>query len=204
MEAQERGPHPCAAVEIIETGAGATRPFEMIQEVLRQAELEREQVESLAVGLGPGSYTGIRAAIAVAQGWQFARGIKLLGISSAEGIAAQARTEGLTGPVTIAIDAQREEFYITRFEIGPEQRRQVEPLRLATLTDVQERLQAGEVLIGPEVKRWFREGRPVFPRAGIIAQLAVSRTDFVRGEELKPIYLRQTSFVKAPPPRVIP
>jgi hypothetical protein len=34
--------------------------------------------------------------------------------------------------------------------------------------------------------------------------LALDRTDFVAGEKLEPIYLRPTSFVKAPPPRILP
>ena len=52
----------------------------MIESALAEAKIEREQIEVIAVGLGPGSYTGIRAAISVAQGWQLARGVKLLGV----------------------------------------------------------------------------------------------------------------------------
>ena len=59
----------------------------------------------IAVGLGPGSYTGIRAAIAVAQGWQLARGIKLLGINSVECLAAQAQAGKIFGRVNVVIDA---------------------------------------------------------------------------------------------------
>src|SRR5580765_6080487 len=70
--------------EALETGANSTNAFEMIQRALRLAQLEREQIDCLAIGLGPGSYTGIRASIALAQGWQFARDVKLVGISSAE------------------------------------------------------------------------------------------------------------------------
>src|SRR5689334_10279029 len=73
-----------ALSEVIETGTRSTHAFKMIEEALSQAQVEREQVECLAIGLGPGSYTGIRIAIAIAQGWQLARDVKLLGISSAE------------------------------------------------------------------------------------------------------------------------
>jgi hypothetical protein len=38
----------------------------------------------------------------------------------------------------------------------------------------------------------------------MVGQLASQRTDFVPGERLEPIYLRETRFVKAPPPRIIP
>jgi hypothetical protein len=54
------------------------------------------------------------------------------------------------------------------------------------------------------VTNWFPEGRLVFPRATMLGQLASGRSDFVAGEKLEPIYLRETKFVKAPPPRKLP
>jgi len=198
--AKERADQEIGAPIPSARGASVMR---MIEEVLRDAKLEREQIECLVVGLGPGSYTGIRAAIALAQGWQLARDIKLLGISSAEGVIAQAQTEGVKGAVNVVIDAQRNEFYLARYEIGPNGYREVEPLRLASLEEIQRRESGAEVLIGPEVTRWFPSGRIVYPRAATLGKLAVGRNNFVSGEKLAPIYLRETTFVKAPPPRVI-
>src|ERR1043165_8201025 len=97
--------------EFHESLSGSNESFTMIEEALRDAKLEREQIECIVVGHGLGSYTGIRAEISIAQGWQLARPIKLLGISSAECIAAQAQAEGLSGRVNVTVDAQREEFY---------------------------------------------------------------------------------------------
>ena len=61
-----------------------TQAFALIEEALAQARIEREQIECVAVGLGPGSYMGTRIAIAIAQGWQLARGVKTAGIKSGE------------------------------------------------------------------------------------------------------------------------
>ena len=80
--------------EVVESGGRNTNAIGMIDAALRDAKVDREQIECLALGIGPGSYTGIRVAIALAQGWQLARGVRLLGISGAESIAAQARTDG--------------------------------------------------------------------------------------------------------------
>jgi len=77
------GLHPGQNVGASSRQAGGTRALGMIESVLREAGLEREQIDVIAVGLGPGSYTGIRTALSIAQGWQLARGVKLLGISSA-------------------------------------------------------------------------------------------------------------------------
>jgi tRNA threonylcarbamoyl adenosine modification protein YeaZ len=189
--------------EFHESLSDSNAPFTMIEDALRDARLEREQIECIVVGLGPGSYTGIRGAISIVQGWQFARGIKLLGISSAECVAAQAQTDGLTGRVNVIVDAQREEFYLAGYELAATGAREIEPLKIVTAAEVRRRAEAGEALIGPEVSRWFPSGKTIFPRAATLGRLALDRTDFVAGETLAPIYLRETKFVKAPPPRII-
>jgi tRNA threonylcarbamoyl adenosine modification protein YeaZ len=190
--------------EVVETGERATHAFALIQSALSSARLEPEQIECLALGLGPGSYTGIRAALALAQGWQLARNVRLLGISSVECLAAQAQAEGLTGRVALVVDAQRHEFYLAGYELGAGGRRVVEPLRLATLAQVQAHAENGWLLIGPEATKWFPGARVLFPRAATLGQLAQERSDFVSGDKLEPIYLRETTFVKAPPPRKLP
>jgi tRNA threonylcarbamoyl adenosine modification protein YeaZ len=194
----------CPAFEVIETSRGKTmRPLGMIEEVLRQAGVEREAIGCIVVGLGPGSYTGIRAAIALAQGWQLAREVKLAGVSSAEGIAAQAQAEGLRGRVNAVVDAQRGEFYLATWELADQARRETESLRIVRREVVEARVQAGECVIGPEVTAWFPTGRQVFPRALRLAEIAKAGVDPVPGERLEPIYLRETAFVKAPPPRIV-
>ncbi len=199
--------------EVIETGAGlrpgakagvssrqsgATEAFSMIEAALREAKLEREQIEILAVGLGPGSYTGIRAALSMAQGWQLARAVKLLGVSSMDCLAAQAQAERIFGRVNALVDAQRNEFYLATYEISADGWNAIGPLRIVTAGEIQSRPGAREIAIGPEATRWFPGGRTIFPRAAALARLAVGRDGFVAGEQLEPIYLREMNYVKAP------
>lgn len=179
-----------------QAGGRATDALGLIQSALAAAKLSREVIEVIAVGLGPGSYTGIRAAIAVAQGWQLARGVKLLGISSAEAIAAQAQAEKIFGLVNVVIDAQRGEFYLAAWELSAAGRKEVLPLKIVAEADVAARQAAGEMCVGPETERGLH------PDAAMIAQLAAGRTDFVAGAELEPVYLRKTTFVKAAPARL--
>lgn len=184
-----------------ETASRATHAIGLIEQSLAQAGLKRDEVECLAIGLGPGSYTGIRAAIALAQGWQLARPVKLLGIGSVECLAEQARESGLRGIVNIVIDAQRNEFYLARYDIQTQGATELEPLKLASMEEMKSRIESGEVIAGPEVKRWFDAGRELSPQAATLARLAATRNDYLSGELLKPIYLREPDFVKAPPPR---
>jgi tRNA threonylcarbamoyl adenosine modification protein YeaZ len=186
-----------------ENGGRASHAFALTENVLRQAETEREEIDCIAVGLGPGSYTGIRAAIALAQGWQLAREVKLLGISSVECLAAQAYDDRIRGRVNLIVDAQRNEFYLAGYELGEKGFKPIESLHIITRDEVEKRLSAGQIVVGPEATRTFAESKNLFPEATTLGKLACAKGDFVAGEKLEPIYLREVSFVKAPPPRII-
>ncbi|MBI3878410.1 MAG: tRNA (adenosine(37)-N6)-threonylcarbamoyltransferase complex dimerization subunit type 1 TsaB [Verrucomicrobia bacterium] len=194
---------PVSPVTAHEIGGRHTRALALVEQALRAAGGEREDVECIAVGLGPGSYAGIRSAIALAQGWQLARGVKLLGISSVECLAAQAQALGWHGRIHIALDAQRGEFYMAGYELSAGERREVEPLHLASLAEVQACATDGAMLFSPDAQRISTTARELLPEAAVLAQLASTREDFVPGEKLEPIYLRESSFVKAPLPRVV-
>jgi tRNA threonylcarbamoyl adenosine modification protein YeaZ len=189
--------------ETAETAAGTTEAFALVEKLLQQSKLHRADIECIAVGLGPGSYTGIRITISIAQGWQIVRPIKVLGLSSVETIAVQAQTAKLYGNVTVLIDAQRGEFYLASYEISPTRLEPSIPLRLASAEEARAHASRGDIMVGPEIHRWFPSGHQLFPSAAVMAQLASHRSDFIGGDQLEPIYLRQTTFVKAPPPRTI-
>jgi tRNA threonylcarbamoyladenosine biosynthesis protein TsaB len=177
-------------------GYRVTNAFGLTEKVLAAARIPRTEVEVVAVGLGPGSYTGIRAAIAVAQGWQLARDVKLLGVGSADCLAAQAQAEKFFGRVNVVIDAQRGEFYLGAWDISGTERQAAAPLKIVPAGEIAARQAAGEICVGPEMKP------ALFPSAAMVARLAAGRTDFVPGEQLEPVYLRAVSFVKAAPSRV--
>jgi tRNA threonylcarbamoyl adenosine modification protein YeaZ len=181
-----------------ERGYRSTHAISLIETALASAKLTRDEIDCLALGIGPGSYTGIRAAIALAQGWQLATNIKTIGISSVECLAAQAQSANLLGRVHIVIDAQRNEFYCATYQITATDRAEVEKLQLVPAVDVEQRAKAGEIILGPDAKIFG--GRELFPDAGAVAKLAALNNSFVPAEQLEPIYLREVNFVKAPPP----
>jgi tRNA threonylcarbamoyladenosine biosynthesis protein TsaB len=181
------------------------RPLPLIQRMLERSGIARESLEAILIGLGPGSYNGIRSAVALAQGWQLARGLKLAGISSVEALAFQAQTRGWTGLVDLVIDAQRNELYIARFQISAGTRELLEPLRLVPVSEIHARAQRGDSRIaGPEAAKWLPQADILFPEAAALGHLLRPSGSFVPGEDIEPIYLRETSFVKAPAPRNIP
>ena len=190
--------------EATEQGTRHTRAFHLIETALSMAQIEREAIDVLCVGLGPGSYTGIRSALALVEGWELARGTRVLGINSVEVLARQAALARFAGTVNFVIDAQRGEFYLARYVFEDPGARADQPLQITTRTEIQRRLAAGETVAGPDAGRWCPGARDFFPSPGVLAVLAAARTDFVPAGDLAPVYLRETAFIKAPPPRAAP
>jgi hypothetical protein len=77
-------------------------------------------------------------------------------------------------------------------------------MRIVTPEELRAPENVAFTLIGPDVSRWFSRGILLNPDAATVARLAASRSDFVDGAQLEPVYLRLPNFVKAPPSRGIP
>jgi tRNA threonylcarbamoyladenosine biosynthesis protein TsaB len=185
------------AEAVEQTAERTTRAFALIEKVLAEAKISREEIEVIAVGIGPGSYTGIRSAIAVAQGWQLARGIKLIGVSSVEAMVAQARVEKVFGKINFAVNAQRGEFYLATWGVSELSCKEILPLQIVSAAEMVSRKDAGEIFLGPE------QEAKIFPTAVAVTRLVAAGKNLVQGGDLQPIYLRETAFVKAAPARQI-
>ena len=97
----------------------------MIDEVLLEAGINLNDLSYLAVGIGPGSFTGLRIGIGVAQALAYCHNLKVLPISSLEMLAVTALSTQKNihqGTITVAHDARMSEVYIARFELKPEKR----------------------------------------------------------------------------------
>ena len=79
----------------------------MVEDVLAEARLDLGQIEGIAYGEGPGSFTGLRIAAGVTQGIAFARGIGVVGIGSLLALAEDAAAD----KVISCLDAHMGEVY---------------------------------------------------------------------------------------------
>jgi tRNA threonylcarbamoyladenosine biosynthesis protein TsaB len=89
----------------------AERVLGMVEEILAEAKLDLEQIEGIAYGEGPGSFTGLRIAAGVTQGLAFARGIGVVGVGSLITLAEQAAEEAAGEKIIACIDAHMGEVY---------------------------------------------------------------------------------------------
>ena len=84
----------------------------MLERLLAGAGLKAAELDAVAFGAGPGSFTGLRIACGIAQGLAFARGLPVLGVSSLEAMA-----EECGAPRVVAcLDARMGEVYYSALE----------------------------------------------------------------------------------------
>jgi tRNA threonylcarbamoyladenosine biosynthesis protein TsaB len=135
----------------------ATRLLGMADELLTAAGIEWAQLDRIAVGLGPGRFTGLRVGVATARGLAQSLSAELVGVSTLRALAEPALAGGgeIENVLTV-IDALRGELFAAGFASGAEGvRAELEisrPLQPAELSDAVRR--AG----GGELSRWHAVG----------------------------------------------
>lgn len=97
------------------------RLMPLIVEVLERAGLGWAELDLIAVGTGPGTFTGLRIGVATARALSRARGLRLLGVSTLESLALGAKPAVVTGghdQVLAVLDARRREVFAAAWAAG--------------------------------------------------------------------------------------
>jgi tRNA threonylcarbamoyladenosine biosynthesis protein TsaB len=153
--------------------------FESVEVCLQQF----GAVGEIVVGLGPGSYAGVRIAIATALGLRTAINAKLVGIPSACALDVEDRDYCVIG------DARRQSFYLARVSNG----RVIEGPNLMAATELETRITAATTPVySPEQSARFSQAKLAYPVARKLAELAHLQSGEIDGTRpLEPIYLRE-------------
>ena len=145
-------------------------------------------VERIVVGLGPGSYAGVRIAIATAMGLQAALGCELLGIPSPVAM------QPLGAHFVVAGDARRGTWYFSEVIDG---RCVVGPELLGSMETVSARLAAAGVpLIMSEAAPEGLSPLISTPQASVLAHAASVERGIVQAGALEPLYLRDAHITR--------
>ncbi|TDF39620.1 tRNA (adenosine(37)-N6)-threonylcarbamoyltransferase complex dimerization subunit type 1 TsaB [Alteromonadaceae bacterium M269] len=91
------------------------RLLPMIESVLEKAGVKLSEVDYLAYGQGPGSFTGIRIATGMMQGLAMGADIPVVGVSTLAAMAQQIISEKSSTSVVAAIDARMSEVYVASY-----------------------------------------------------------------------------------------
>jgi tRNA threonylcarbamoyladenosine biosynthesis protein TsaB len=93
----------------------AERLIPLLEEVLAEGGLEWADLKAIAVGTGPGNFTGVRISVAAARGLALGLGIPAVGVTRLEALA-----YGLPRPLRVIEDARRGDVYVQDFRVdGP-------------------------------------------------------------------------------------
>ena len=87
------------------------RLLPMVDAILKQAGCKLKDLDGLIYGQGPGSFTGVRIGIGVAQGLAFSAELPVVGVSTMQAMAQQAYQLNQSTSVLVAIDARMSEVY---------------------------------------------------------------------------------------------
>lgn len=176
----------------------------MADELLAEAGISTRQLDGIAFGRGPGSFTGLRIACAAAQGMAFALEIPLLPVSSLAALAQDALAETGARRVLAAIDARMGEIYWGIYQAGEDNLMQlagqecVSPAAGIPLPDNGTWHGAGSGWADPVLRARAAHLLEIcaadrYPQARALIPLALAawaRGETVAAEQAQPVYLR--------------
>jgi len=203
----ELSPDPCTIALAREDGQSFQRSFQgergraLIHEMhalLEEAGVAREQICGIVVGIGPGSYTGLRIGCTAARSLSFGLGVPCAGVSSFRAAIA-ATHQGLTH---VVLDAYRGEVYHGTGQVEQGDVRMLQEARVCQLEEIQNLDKAERVLCDARLMQALADYSPQLyqPKAEHLLQLALQSGAHYDGQgfdhldEAEPLYLRAAAF----------
>ena len=174
----------------------------MVDQVLSQAQVKLTDLDAIAFGRGPGSFTGVRIATGIAQGLAYSANLPVVPIST---LAALARSEkDKSEYIAVAIDARMSEVYFGLYKHGDGVELIGEELVIAPdkitlqINAMCFGVGSGWARYAEVLKNVFKNklsgyGSERFPHAADVAALAVhafKNGSLVKPEDVMPVYLR--------------
>lgn len=183
----------------------STRLLTGIDWLLNEAAMSWEQLDGIAVSLGPGSFTGLRIGLSTAKGLAMAAGLELLGVPTLDGLASQLHfAPHLICPV---LDARKKQVYTALYR--PQHGGTVEQISdylVVAPEELVRRISEPTIFIGEGLTVYgdflkerlgelahLAPGETYFARASAIGMLAIAKwrkQEFLPLADAEPIYVR--------------
>ncbi|HUK81866.1 MAG TPA: tRNA (adenosine(37)-N6)-threonylcarbamoyltransferase complex dimerization subunit type 1 TsaB [Verrucomicrobiae bacterium] len=172
--------------------------------------LKPDNPDLIVVGVGPGSFMGIRVGIAAAKGLALPRGLPISAVSSFDALALTAAPKAPPDCVQMCVfcDARRDELYTAFYDPQGQPTREC---RIETFEEIAHAMHNPIWFVSPEIDRYRAPlghqfggfatpcAAPIYPSAAALGWLGVRRyiASGKRGDlSLEPIYLREAEYKK--------
>ena len=135
-------------------GSHSEKLFLFIDELLKQHDILFNQLDSVIVSEGPGSYTGLRISASAVKGLLFDTDIKLFAANTLAGFAMSAiETTPKLKTIHSIIDARRVHVYHQQFEIRSGQLESADRVEVIPIQEFEKKLRDGDAVVGTGLKR---------------------------------------------------
>ncbi len=177
----------------------------VLDRVLRGLKLSIKEFDGLGIGIGPGSYTGVRVGIAFAKGLQFAMKKPLIGVCSLEAMTYS--HSSFNGQICVLVDAKMEMVYWAVYECKGKRLETIQPPTITPVEQIQVSVQR-IVFLSPDIEKYgevlrerFGRGRDIamevaYPQAEYVALKALERVgtgEYNLEAKIEPYYLRPST-----------
>ena len=171
-----------------------------IYEVLREANIDKKQLNAVAVSKGPGSYTGLRIGVSAAKGLCFALDIPLISTLTLEVLAQQVKCEDCY--IIPLLDARRMEVYSAVFNSEKKQIRETKAEILEGTSFLEYLETRKTIFIGDGSNKFealckhknavfLKDGIPSAADMGIMAEAKYKKSDTEDVAYFEPFYLKE-------------
>ena len=174
-----------------------------IKDLLDSAGWKMKDIRLVSVGMGPGSFTGLRIAAATVKGIASGMPIKISAVPTMDAIAeGVAQSFDVGASVSPLLDARKGKVYACVYDVnGGKVNRKTDEL-LVTIDDLMDSLKEETVFFGDAIEKYkevldsckfakYDENVDWYPNASIVARIGVERQEelAVTAEDLEPLYL---------------
>jgi tRNA threonylcarbamoyl adenosine modification protein YeaZ len=167
----------------------------MIDKVLKKAGAKLKDVGGFCIGVGPGSFTGLRIGIATVKGLAYSSGKPIVTVPTFDAVARNAA--GFEGVICPVLDARKNKVYACLYKSGKNGIKRISKYLLLSAGELMKMTEKYDKIffLGDGVKLIARPENETFawyPRAEIIGKLAledIKNKKFTTPEKLEPMYL---------------
>lgn len=180
----------------------AGRLIPIVKELLRKSKMPVNKIDAFVIGLGPGSFTGLRIGVSAIKGFGIVTGKPCIGVASIDAIACNA--EDNDRDIIPIIDAKRGQVYAAIYRRKAGRVKRLSDYMVLSVAELLKKIKREPVFLGDglplyrdailnaDKKAVFLEERCWYPGAGNIIKLGFSKIKKAKKpglDKLTPLYL---------------